>query len=267
MCCTIFIPLSTSCEYHPDYHFKTIYEYSERGNVRKETRRDPRGISETMVYIYNPGAQLIMETRFLHGSEFDYCVTCAYDLKGRLIRQTKKQADGEIAYDQIILHEKNTTENIIKTIYTDANNYKICFTLERHLDEYGNIIRYIARDRSGVVYDDWVYEYDVNGNMMHKIWKTPTETVEYFMTYDKRGHLIESELIAPMLDRADLYSTVWEYGYEFDDKGRILTHITREDDALKWVVRYEYDNLGRIKEKREYDIYSRGIEAFTACFQ
>ncbi|MBN1798139.1 MAG: hypothetical protein JW822_06165 [Spirochaetales bacterium] len=259
--------LSVSCDYYPDYNSKTVYDYSRQGNVCKETRWGFRGVSETLLFLYNPRAQLIRETRFKGGKEFDYCITYVYDDMGRLVREIKKQADGSIAYDQYIFYEINSAGTIKKAVYMNAADNSLACTIEHHFDEFGNIIRYTARDSEGDIYDDLIYEYDENGNMVHKIWKIPSEITDFFMMYDGDGNLTRYEIIAHILDEERIYSTLWDYLYIFDDQGRILKQLRIENDSFPRVTCFEYDSLDRVKVKTAYDIYSRGLDSVVADFR
>lgn len=215
-----------------DYRGATLFEPDEFGRIIKVTFPDGQSVS----YLYDSENNLI-QLVYPDGSEVEY----TYDLSNRL--ETVKDASGvtRFEYDELSnTLKKKTLPNGITTEYHYHLTRKISNVVHKQAD--------------GRLIEEFLYEYDANGNRI-KIEKIkPDSRSHVIYIYDKLNRVVKAE-----------YSDGFFEHFSYDGAGNRLSKTTPQgtisykyEDEEKRLVKagntiFAYDSAGNLIRKSSPD--------------
>lgn len=225
------------------------WEYDSAGNETNHWEYDYDGmVIEREEKTYDSAGNLINYVEYDENGEvkWNYTIENTYDNAGKLINTVEYGSDGEVRN-----RTENTYDNAGKLISIVRFNRDGEVNERKEYDSAGNLIKYAtdsflqeyiydsAGNRISEYHEYHYIEYDDYGNESSTV---STGNIEY--KYDSTGNLI----------RMDQY---WDRGVtyveEYDSNGNPIYSCENSDDGkLESRYEYQYDDKGRIIEKRSY---------------
>lgn len=209
-----------------------IYEYTENG-YSKTYRYYSSGKEDT--YIYDGKGNLTasrITTRYAAGYEVE--TTFLYDERNRLLQQTSRPGDNP-AYLSLTKEYDDETHTALMKTYSEKGELK-CIGRSAYDEEWretANLWCDVEKLPEAVPTEDWA-DYS---------------TVGYWADYQD-GKLMEE--LTNERGGSD-WNSGWYEAYDYDENGNCILNISIFSEGDMYMVRYEYDDLGRKTDEYHYN--------------
>ena len=199
---------------------KQSYAYDKNGNKTNYTNIDGKDGKTTYLQsiAYDANNNKTIENGY-NGAE-PYRVVYKYN-KGKQSEIIRYKGANVVDEKWVYAYQDNKT---LITVYKPEKT--ISYTMEKVLDEKGNIIEDIRKEKSGAISKRHVMKYnDQDLEIQKDVYLGGKFAYKQFYTYDKEGNLIQTDQANPNGEKF-VYSK-----YTYDTKGNLLEEQWNEGDA------------------------------------
>lgn len=180
-----------------------------------------------------------------------------YNEKGKIIKETSIDSEGEIKSESTISYYENTDWREIQLIKKgDGTSIKY----EYYKNSANNVLRYTEIDSFGIVKNMREYEYDDKGNQNRILfygWNKQLESIEEY-TYNERRKKISTII----RNKENSMTGKYEYTYDEETTKRIKA-VSYKKNAIEKIREYDR-NTGNCIKEYDYsnDTYYRVIRDY-----
>lgn len=230
-------------------------EYDQAGNMVREAEYGPDGeLDWICVYVFDAAGRMTEETVYTDGNVVEGRTTRSYNAEGQLAEVVEYGDDGsEIEYRTLYAYENGRLSE--ETRIDEESGKKSGFCRHKY-DGAGRRVETVEYDIDEAPVTKVVYKYNENGALVEEAVYSCEDGPEeldsaIIYVYDDRGRLIER-----MIKNDEMVFD--KVGYKYDERDNIVEENFFErddidDEGYSTRVAYEYDERDNIVKETEYE--------------
>lgn len=224
-----------------------LYVYDEKGEVIKKSWYDSRNLIQynAAEYEYDINGNIIECIERNTPSHIETHYTCTYNEAGELSTKTEFDTHGDVS----TFSEYENGKVVKETHYSSDGSiwWLRCYTY----DTRGNLIsQFDKKDDNSEPYNQYVYDYDDNSNVIHETHNESHSGYSHEYVYDSAGNVLSDTYETYKSGERTIHTDTVTY----DGNGNIIEIATyKEDGTPIEVCKMLYDNAGNCIEIDDYD--------------